>query len=253
MPAFSSEVYNAPKEKSAEENYAPYADYLRRRAEAAAKWEGSATAPAPQVSLADQIASTNQYRSGEYGRREQAVQQQANLAKAEDTRTGSVADRVREALYTRQKAQEGVATQQSQQDRTLGQQMREQNQKYGQGIAQQEFTAFKNAGDRYDGLMNAYKTGTAEMGLINAQREGSLELADLDRYFSILKTDLGNLLADIEQQGKIDLNEAIRLIEAKANSGAAIVNGLTTLGGYGMKYWVENVKANKTSPSVVGV
>jgi hypothetical protein len=231
MPAFSNEVYDSTKERPAEEQLSPYTDYLQRRAKAAQKREGSASAFAPRLSIADQIAAEKGYRSGEYGRREKAGQQQMNLAKAEDTRQGTVADRVRNALYNRERLGEQFDTQQSQAQRSLGQGFKEMQQQAGQQIAKQDFSAYQNAADRYDGLMAAYDKGVAEMGILDAARGNALRIADLDAYFARVGNDMDNAFKDWQATAQFDANEALAKINNESAGIAAIIDGLFKIGG----------------------
>jgi hypothetical protein len=231
MPSFSSEVYDSTKEKPTEEQLSPYTDYLQRRAKAAQQWEGSGTAPTPTTSIADQLAAEKGYRSGEYGRREKAATQQMGLAKAEDTRQGTVADRVRQALYNRENIQDKLETQQSQSQRTFGQGMEEMQQQAGQTIAKQDFSAYQNAGDRYDSLMAAYDKGTAEMGMLDAAKGNALKMADLDAYFARVGNDMDNAFKDWQATAQFDATQALSQLNSQASGIAAMIDGIMKIGG----------------------
>lgn len=226
MPSFSSEVYDATKEKPAEEQLSPYTGYLQKRAKAAQQWEGSGTAPAPRLSIADQLAAEKSYRSGEYGRREKAAQQQMGLAKSEDIRQGTVADRVRQALYNRERVQDAANTQQSQARRSFGQSMEEMQQQGKQTIQKQDFSTFQNAADRYDSLMAAYDKGVAEMGILDAARDNALKIADLDAYFARVGNDMDNAFKDWEATTKWDAEQALARLKSQAQGINGMIEGL---------------------------
>lgn len=231
MAALSSDVYASTKEQAADEKFSPYSDYLKKRASAALKYEGSPTAVLPTTSIADQLKADKTYRAGEYSRREKAGEQEANLAKSEDVRTGSVADRVRNALYDRQKAVQNVATQQSQMERTAEQRAREAQQDFGQKLAQQEYSSFSNATKRYDEIQDAYSKGIAEFQLLDAARSNSLQMADLDRYYTIVTNDIKNQITGMQAMAEADMQIALRKIENQAKGAASIIDGLFSIGG----------------------
>jgi hypothetical protein len=240
MPAFSNEVYDSTKERPAEDQLNPYTDYLQRRAKAAQKREGSASAFAPRLSIADQIASENTYRSGEYGRREKAGQQQMNLAKAEDTRQGTVSDRVRNALYNRERLGEQFDTQQSQAQRSFGQGIEEMQQQAGQQIAKQDFSAYQNSADRYDSLMAAYDKGVAELGILDAARGNALRIADLDAYFARAGNDLDNAFKDWQATADMDYKAMMAELDNEVKGMSAMIDGLFKIGGIVTTDWLSN-------------
>jgi hypothetical protein len=238
MVAFSSEVYKNTAEQPTSD-LTDYTDYLKKRAKAAQKWEGSATGYVPQTSLADDLAAQDAYKSGEYNRRTGAAEQEMGLAKAEDTRTASVADRVKQALYDRTQAQQATDTASGQQTRTAYQGAQEAQQGYKQSLQKLDFTKYTNAADRYDSLKAAWDKGTAEFEILKANRAGALNIADLDRYYGMAMAEMMNELEKVKSFEQ-DSAEAIALkILNMAKGTASVVEGGTELAmqifGYAMQ------------------
>jgi hypothetical protein len=231
MAIFSTNVEESTKEKPLSEGFDPYADYLKKRSEAAQKWEGSATAYRPETSLADSTKAEDTYKSGEYNRRVGATKQQQQLSQAQDTRTSSIADRVKDALYNRQKAETDFATQSSQQDRTAGLSAQSQMQEYGQGIAKQDFTAYSNSADRYDAIKTAYNNGLAEQQILEANKNSVLKIADIEKFYALAKQDFDNMTADWSAMSDQQLKQSLEKIKSDASNWGSIITGLFESGG----------------------
>ena len=225
MTAFSSDVYKSTEEQPVSD-LTNYTDYLKKRAKAAQEWEGSATAYKPQTSLADDLAAQDKYKSGEFARRTGAAGQEMDLAKAEDTRTASIADRVKQALYDRTQAQQAVETAGTQQNLTAYQQAQESQQGWEQATKKQNFTQYTNAADRYAAMKDAYTQGIAEYQILQANRDGALTIADLDRYYAVQKNKIDNAFKDTEALAKMNMEEFIQSLEIEARNNGTIIDGL---------------------------
>lgn len=232
MVAFASQVYKSSGERPSDVDN--YNEYLKKRAAVAAKEAGGAAARAPMTTIADDINAANTARTGEYDRRVKGAGQEATLAKAEDTRSTDIASKVREALYNRNKTVSDADTAQYQQDKKYGQTTREQMQQFGQTINTQDFSANKNAADRYDMLTAAYTKGIAEVQMLNAAKDNALKMADISRYFELLKNDLTNQLATIQSNANLDIQTMLSSIDTKAANASGIINGIFKVIGLGV-------------------
>jgi hypothetical protein len=236
MTAFSSDVYKATQEQPADTELDPYSDYLKKRSKAAQKWEGSATAYQPTTSLGEDLAAEDTYKAGEYKRRTGAAEQEMGLAKAEDTRSASVADRVKQALYDRGQTEQNITSKDLQQNRSAAQGTAGQLQQYGQATRQQDFTAYTNAADRYDAIKAANDKGILEYQILQANRNGALTIADLDRYFAVQKNELENLFKDVKATSDFDIEAFKAEILASAQNTGTVIEGLFS----GLAAWISS-------------
>jgi hypothetical protein len=163
-----------------------------------------------------------------------------NLAKAEDTRQGTVSDRVRNALYNRERLGEQFDTQQSQAQRSFGQGIEEMQQQAGQQIAKQDFSAYQNSADRYDSLMAAYDKGVAELGILDAARGNALRIADLDAYFARAGNDLDNAFKDWQATADMDYKTMMAELDNEVKGMSAMIDGLFKIGGIVTTDWLSN-------------
>lgn len=226
MTSFASDVYKSTAEKSPDD-YDAYSKLLKDRANAAWKNEGSISGRfAPKTSLAEQGKAKDTYDTGEYNRRTAAVGQESKLAGAEDARIGSVADRVRDALYNRQQLQTGFETQQSQADRLYGQGVAELQQGASQKMKEQDFTAYKNAADRSDAMSKAYDDGILEMQILDANRTNGLKMADVERYWALEKNRFDNQTKDFQMMSEQDAKNALQAMQTQAQGGVAMLDAL---------------------------
>lgn len=231
MTSFASDVYKSTEEKSPDDQVA-YDKLLKDRAAAAWKNEGSISGNyVPRTSLSDQLKAKNTAATGEYNRRVTAAGQEKNLASAEDTRIGSVSDRVRDALYNRQQTQTGFNTQQSQADRTYAQGISELNQGFNQKNKAIDFTAYKNAADRADAIDKAYQDGSIELQILDANRSNSLKMADLEQYYALDKNRFDNETKDWQTMSEQQMLQTLLNMQQQAAGGVAMLDALIKIGG----------------------
>jgi hypothetical protein len=87
-----------------------------------------------------------------------------------------------------------------------------------------------------DMLSNAYFQGSAEMQLLDLANSNNLRMADIDKYFTLLETDLLNQIADIKAFADSDMQAYFRKIEAASTSTSNLINGISGIVASGIKY-----------------
>jgi len=230
VTSFASDVYKSTAEKSPDERDS-YDKLLKDRAAAAWKSEGSISGNyAPKTSLSQQGKAQSTYDTGEYNRRVAAAGQEKNLATAEDNRIGSVADRVRDALYNRQQLQSGFETQQSQADRKYGQGIAELNQDFRQKNRALDFTSYRNAADRSDAMSKAFKDETLEMQILDANRSNSLKMADLERYYALEENRYNNEVKDWQTLTEYQMKMELASLSKQAEGMSSVLSGIMEIG-----------------------
>ena len=227
MAAFTSDVLASTAEKDPQE-YSAIRNMMRQATEAAQKQYGGVGARVSTAapSLAEDIAAENKYKAGEYERRKAATTGAYDLSKAIDERTGSLADRVREALYERQKLKEDIPEKQRQLETEANLKQREIQESGKQELGKINFQSYTKAADRIDSMNRAYEDGILEFQLLSIAQQGQLDTADIDRYFTLLQTDLNNKLADINSMGAMQRDLILKEIEAKGSNVASFISGL---------------------------
>lgn len=232
MAAFTSDVMAGTAEKDPQE-YSAIRNMMRQATEAAQKQYGGVGARKSTAapSLSEDISSQNKYKAGEFDRRKTATSNAYDLSKSIDERTGSFADNVRKALYDRQKFKEDVPYQQDKLQRDANLSQRETQEAGRQKMADITFASYTKAADRIDGMNDAYEKGILDMQLLALAQAGQLEAADIDRYFTLLKTDINNQLADVQAMGGFERDRALAEIAAKGQNVASFISGLFGIGG----------------------
>lgn len=228
--AFTEDVYKSTQQVDSDA-YEKQINRLRKEQEAARKRYGSADVTPTSESFGDTLKARATYDQGEQQRREEAAKGKLDLAKTVDTRQGNIADRVRAALFTKQQTASDLAEAQRQQDIKQGLTLEEQEQGFQTKLAEIELGRIKNAGERMDAMQSAYDKGMLELELLDISRNGMLELSDIDRYFSILKNDIQNMMRDLDTNSKFAIEDFKREMESKSAGISAIIDGLTRIAG----------------------
>jgi hypothetical protein len=237
MAAFTSDVMASTAEKDPQE-YSAIRRMMQQATEAANKQYGGVGTrlSTAKPSASADIAAENKYDAGEYDRRKQATTGAYDLSKSIDERTGDFAEKVRSALYDRSKLKTDIPEKQRQLEVGANLKQRETQQQGKEALNKIEFSSFQNAADRIDSMNDAYNKGILEMDLLAIAQQGQLDTADLDRYFTLLKTDLNNQLQDITAIGGLERDMILKEIEAKGNNLSSFISGLFGIGSAAAGY-----------------
>ena len=225
MPSPTATVYGATKERDPN-------DYLKlkQRQESAARaaqkeFGGMGQGIVTATPIPTEADTT--YQEGEVKRRKQAAESQAGLAKAQDTRSATIADKVRAALYDRTQLQTDANEKIRQQDLDSEMKTKEQTQDYQNKLSQINQSAYKNAADRIDAMSSMYDKGMLEYELAGLAQNNQLSLSDIERYFSLLKNDITNEIKDMEATAKLEVDSFMQNLQTKSNAFSSIFSGLT--------------------------
>lgn len=227
MAAFAKNVSDSTAETDPQQ-WERTKNLLRTVAETAQKQYGGIGSRPMSVSADpySTLSADRKYASGEFGRRKAAAESSFDIAKTQDERQGEFGNRVRAALYDRQKLAEETPLKQQQMEREAALGMRNTLTEGQQKINEINFSAFKNAADRIDSMNTAYDKGILEMQLLDLNKQGMLEMADIDRYFTLLKADMLNMLKGIEAEGELKREQYLKELETKSDNMSAIISGL---------------------------
>jgi hypothetical protein len=236
MAEFTSDVMESTQEQDDTE-YKKFQDLLAKQTAAAqkqfaGKYETPVSAP---VSLADQLRAKTTYTTGEYGRREQAAQNKYNLAQTLDTRRGSVANRVRSALFGREQTQQESMDKFSQAARSAQMKAAQQNQQFQTAVGKMNFYSYKSEADRVDAMHDAYRKGVLDYQMIDAARNNMLKTADIDKYFSVLVNDLENKYREIVALDELKQKAFIADYEAASRNAGNILSGVFDIAAAAIK------------------
>ncbi len=211
---------------------------LRQQAETANKQFGAGGSAPMDVrpSLASDLSSNQAYNAGEYARRAKAAPAAYQAAKASDERQTNLGNLQQQAMWNRGQANQDIATQQSQMGRSQVMSAQELQQQMKQGLDKVGFSAASNEAERMDLISGAYFQGSAEMQLLDLANTNNLRMADIDKYFTLLETDLLNQIADIKAFSESDINAYMRSMDAKSTSMGNVINGISGIVASGIKY-----------------
>lgn len=231
MAEYTSDVLSSTKEKPKETTYDPFARALKSQMAAGAKQYAGKYSDSTgyDVPLAQSLASQGAYESGEYARREQAAQDKFGLAQQVDTRRGSVADRVRSALFGREQMLSESQDKMNQAERESGLKVQESQQGFRTQLGKLNFYSYQSAAERIDALHNAYKQGTLQFQMLDAARNNMLQMADIDRYFTMLKNDWEQKIKTAESEYKVDHQEMVNEFTQSSSSTGSIISGIVDL------------------------
>lgn len=232
MAEFTSDVMKSTQEQDDPE-YRKFQDLLKKQTAAAQKqFAGKYETPvAAPVSLADKMRTETAYKTGEYGRREQAAQDKYGLSQQIDTRRGGIADRVRSALFGRQQAQSELSDKMSQTQRSAGMKTQEQMQQFQTAVGKMNFYSYKSAADRQDAMRDALAKGALDFQMIDVARTQGLQMADIDRYFKTILADFDEKMKDLDTIESFKNRNALAELDAKSRSIGSIFTGLAGLAG----------------------
>lgn len=231
MPAFQAQVSEATKETDPKE-FEAMKNLLRQVGETAQKQYGAVGARPVSATpdAATELAAGKKYKAGEYERRKQAATEGYDLAKSADTYGTEFGNKVREALYTRKKLQEEIPEAERRMDVDASLKQKELQQTGQQELAKIQWGGYKSAADRIDAMSAAYDKGILDMEMLDMAKAGALDLADIDRYFTLLQTDLNNQLKDIMAEDEFKQKQAIAAIQAKSQNLGKFIEGLFGIG-----------------------
>jgi hypothetical protein len=231
MAEFTSDVFKSTLEKPEDQTYDPFKRALEAQAAAAAKqYRGKYTKPTgADVPLAEQLRNKGTYQSGEFARREQAAQDKFGLAQSIDTRKGSIADRVRGALFNRQQMQSEAQDKMRQVETEAGLKTQKQVQDFNTNLGKLNFYSYQSAAERIDAMHQAYQKGILEFQMLDAARNNMLATADIDRYFSTIQNEWAQKLKTAESAYQIDLQSMINEFGQQSRATASIISGITDL------------------------
>ena len=238
MAAFTQDAQQATKAQDPGEQEKMQRMLEQRAATATKQYGGVGAAPvtqAPQTDLKQSLEAQDAFSSADYARRAKAAPVNYALAQTRDTQGQALQSQVRDALRGRSDLAQDVATTQRQQDDKYAVDTATINQQYQTQLASQNFTHFKNVGDQADAMFDAYSKGQLGFQMIDLANKNMLNLADIEKYFSIIRNDISNDIKDIQVRG----DYAIKTLMDKANQTgqniSAIFSGLSSLTALGAK------------------
>lgn len=253
MAAFTQDVAKSPKAQDPGEQQKMQRMLEQRAATATKQYGGVGAAPvtqAPQTDLAQSLAAQQTFEAGDYERRKQAATGAYNIAKAEDTASQDLSEKVRSALYGREQLQGDVATKQRQMDEEFRAKLAAQNQEFSTKAAQMDFTHFKSVADQTDAMANAYNQGILGYQMLDLANKNMLKMSDIEKYFSFIKNDFDNQMKDLQVFGDYQIKTMADKFQAKGHEIASIISGITGLAQTGAKgYQQYDTKTGMFAPS----
>jgi hypothetical protein len=231
MAEFTSDVFKSTLENPADQEYDPFKKMLEAQASAATKqFRGKYSTPTgADVPLTDQLRNKGTYQSGEYARREQAAQDKYGMAQTIDTRTGSISDRVRNALFNRKQMQSEAQDKMRQTETEAGLKTQKQVQDFNTNMGKLNFYAYQSAAERIDAMHQAYQKGVLDFQMLDAARNNMLASADIDRYFSTIQNEWVQKLKDAEAEHTFDMQSMLNEFDKQSRATGSIISGIVDL------------------------
>lgn len=240
MVDYSSQVKEAASEESPADDY-QFQDLLKRRAAAVAKMYGQAGSalPAPSVDLADERTAQQNIAASEYDRRKAAATGAYDYAQKTGQAAGDLSERIRAALFQRKQTDQEISDTQRQQLLGADQAARQANQEFSTATQKLGFNRYKTDGDRLEAMNMAWKQGTLKMDMLEAARDGSLMLSDIDKMFQIKYSEMENDFKDWSSMKQAEQDALLKKWETDASNTSSIISGITGTVGTGIAKAME--------------
>jgi hypothetical protein len=216
-----------------------FQELIQRRANATAKQFGQVGGgtPAPIPSFADTMKADRATTAGQADRATKQAANQYSLAQKSGEQAGSLGDRMRAALFNRQRAVSQTGEAQREMGLTAGQDARGAEQDFKSKVGVLDYSKYKTDADRFDALQMAQKQGTLNLELLGMAREGSLKMADIDRAFQLKYYEIENAFKDWEAMTQQELKARLDKLANDAKSTAEMINGFAGVGGALLSKW----------------